>query len=340
MPVGDGIRSGDAIAMRFERPDTAQLTHVIIDAGFQRAGEKLVEFVSTRYDTSTVDLAILTHPDEDHIGGMGIVLRELKVDALALHRLDAHGGNTLRAAGAVKNLCNVAEARGTDLYDAFQGLHAFGGALLVAGPTPEYYEQLVAAQVAEERSGRKAAAATARRSRIVESAQQLAARALNAFPVEFDFDDAGGTNPRNNSSAIVDVRLDDQRLLFTGDAGIPALKAALDFLDLRGRTDIYPTFLDVPHHGSRHNLDRSTIERLAGPASSSPRGTAFISVAEKAAEDPRYPSPRVTNALGRRGYFVGETKAQAIWHSRGVGPRPGYGPIAPVPPKDESVDDR
>ena len=63
LPVGDGGRSGDAIALRFTRPDTGGLAHVIVDAGFQDDGDALVEHVNYYYGTSSIDLAILTHPD-------------------------------------------------------------------------------------------------------------------------------------------------------------------------------------------------------------------------------------------------------------------------------------
>lgn len=82
LPVGDGERSGDAIALRFTRPDTGRYVHVLIDAGFQDDGEALVQHVRTYYGTDTGELAILSHPDGDHIGGMGAVIRDLNVGVL------------------------------------------------------------------------------------------------------------------------------------------------------------------------------------------------------------------------------------------------------------------
>jgi beta-lactamase superfamily II metal-dependent hydrolase len=338
LAVAEGSRSGDAITMRFNRPDTGAMAHVIIDAGFQQTGADVVEFVQYRYGTRDVDLAILTHPDGDHIGGMGAVVRELNVTALAVHRLSAYGGSSLRAAKEVDDLCQVAEANGTKLYDAFEGLNAFGEALLIAGPSVDYYEELVEEQVQE---APKAAAAQGGRGRIAEAIQKIAARTLAAYPIEWNFDDAGGTNPRNNTSAIVDLRLDEKRFLFTADAGVPAINAALDYLDAEGRNDRWPALVQVPHHGSRHNLDRETVERLAGPATDENRGSAFVSIASGAASDPRYPSPRVTNAFGRRGYFVGQTAGQSIYnHSPDAPARDDYFPLTPIPPQDESIDDR
>lgn len=338
LAVGDGTRSGDAITMRFNCPDTGAMVHVLIDAGFQSTGDDVVEFVANRYGTRDIDLAILTHPDGDHIGGMGTVIRELNVAALALHRPSAHGGSSLAAAKEVDELCKVAAANGTDVYDAFQGLNAFGQALLIAGPTQAYYEQLVRGQLQEAET---AAAAVRGPGRFAVAVQKMAARALTAFPLESDFDDAGGTNPRNNSCVIVDVRLAQESFLFTGDGGVPAINYALDYLDSEGRTDRYPDAVQLPHHGSRHNLDRATVERIAGPLTDGNRGSAFVSISKEAAADPRYPSPRVTNAFGRRGYFVGQTAGENICKSSPDAPsRPDYSPLTPIPPKDEMIDDR
>jgi beta-lactamase superfamily II metal-dependent hydrolase len=336
--VGDAGRSGDAIVMRFNRPDNGAMAHVVIDAGFQSTGDDVVDFVDRRYGVRDIDLAILTHPDGDHIGGMGTVVRELNVKALALHRLSAHGGGTLRAAKEVDDLCAVATANGAKIYDAFQGLNAFGGALLVAGPTQAYYEQMVQEQVQEAKAVVEAARGP---GPVTDALRRLAARVISAFPIETNFDDAGGTNARNNTSAVVDLRLGDDRFLFTADAGVPAINAALDYLDREGRTDRYPHLVQVPHHGSRHNLDRATIERIAGPHTTDSRGSAFVSISEGAAKDPRYPSPRVTNALGRRGYFVGQTTTQNICrNSPDAPPRPDYSALTRIPPLDETIDDR
>ena len=108
LPVGKGGRHGDAIALRFTRPDTGGLAHVIIDAGFEENGEALVDHVQRYYGTRSIDLAIVTHPDGDHIGGMGRVIRELDVGTLCIHRLRERGGGGLPAADAVDDLIGVA----------------------------------------------------------------------------------------------------------------------------------------------------------------------------------------------------------------------------------------
>ncbi len=338
LPIGDGARSGDAIAMRFTRPDSDALAHVIIDGGFQDDGQAIVNHVNHYYGVDAIDLVICTHPDGDHIGGLGTVIEKLDVASLAVHDLGARGGSDLKAAKAVGELRDLAKAEGTALYEPFSGLNAFGEALLVAGPNETDYQQLVAEQVAEERAGTRTA--TPSRSLLAEAASRLSARVVGAFPLEIPFSDAGGTNPRNNSSAIVDLRLGEKRFVFTGDAGVPALDSALAYLEDRGRTDVWPRFVHVPHHGSRHNATSELLNRTLGGASGQNKGSAYISISREAAKDPRYPSPRVANAYGRRGYSVCTTAGTSICFSGDGAPDRGWTPITPLPPLDESIDDR
>jgi hypothetical protein len=87
LPAGDARRSGDAIALRFTRPDTGALAHVLIDAGYPGDGRRLVvDHVRREWGIERVDLAILTHPDPDHVGGMEEVLSALDVGTLWAHR--------------------------------------------------------------------------------------------------------------------------------------------------------------------------------------------------------------------------------------------------------------
>jgi glyoxylase-like metal-dependent hydrolase (beta-lactamase superfamily II) len=73
--VGDGERSGDAIALRYTAPGRADPIVGVIDAGFLTNGEELVEHIPKYYGTDRVDFVLSTHPDADHINGMGEVVR-------------------------------------------------------------------------------------------------------------------------------------------------------------------------------------------------------------------------------------------------------------------------
>src|SRR5690554_6609825 len=87
LPVGDD-KGGDAIAVRFGDlmgPRTSQFV-VVIDGGYRETGSDLANHIRTFYGTDTVDLVISTHPDCDHVGGLHVLLEQMKVGALWMHQ--------------------------------------------------------------------------------------------------------------------------------------------------------------------------------------------------------------------------------------------------------------
>jgi beta-lactamase superfamily II metal-dependent hydrolase len=338
LPVGNAGRHGDAIAMRFTRPDNGQYAHVIIDAGFDENGDALVEHVQRWFNTRSVDLAILTHPDGDHIGGMGTVIRKLDVGTLCVHRLRDRGGDGLPAADAVDELIQVAEENGTAIHEPFAGSHAFGGGLRILGPTEEWYAELVAAQQLEagERAAAKRVAPAEGRLGVAEAARLLGQRFLAALPGEVEFDDAGGTNPRNNTSAITLVQVDGYRMLFTADAGVPALDRAWDWLVENIGDATPPGFVQLPHHGSRHNASSALLDRILGETGQAQTKTAFVNVGPDAK---KHPSPRVANGFMRCGHRVYQTKGITIHHHSADAPDRGWPPVTPLEPLDETQED-
>ena len=117
--------------------------------------QDLVDHVHQHYETDHIDIAIVTHPDQDHIGGMGRVVEGLNVDVLCVHRLRKHGGGELPAADAIDDLIKIAQDQGRSIHEPYAVSNAFGGALTVLAPDEAYYTQLVADQVGEERTGRR-----------------------------------------------------------------------------------------------------------------------------------------------------------------------------------------
>ncbi len=88
LPVGDGSKSGDAIAIRYGNlyGSRSEQTVIVIDGGTKVSGQKLVEHIRNYYGTNVVDLVVCTHPDGDHASGLSVVLEELTVKRLWMHR--------------------------------------------------------------------------------------------------------------------------------------------------------------------------------------------------------------------------------------------------------------
>jgi hypothetical protein len=197
--VGEGERSGDAIALRYTIPGRTEPVVGIIDAGFLPNGEMLVEHIPRYYGTKQVDFVLSTHPDEDHINGMGVVVRELDVQCLLIHRPGLHGYNSNSGSKPAEDLVKLAEAKGASVVQPFTGVDRYGGSFMIAGPTESFYK----ATLAEQTTTTKATARVTLAQRFGAPLLKAARRHLESFPVEVNFGDSGGTNPRNNSSAIL-----------------------------------------------------------------------------------------------------------------------------------------
>ena len=84
LPVGNGDKSGDAIAIRYGRQDNYKV--VVVDGGTKESGQELIKHINKYYQTDYVDYVVNTHPDQDHASGLTEVLENLEVGELWIHR--------------------------------------------------------------------------------------------------------------------------------------------------------------------------------------------------------------------------------------------------------------
>ncbi|MBG6192021.1 glyoxylase-like metal-dependent hydrolase (beta-lactamase superfamily II) [Arthrobacter sp. CAN_A212] len=148
LPVGDKTDTGDAILCHFTDPGTATERVMLIDGGFHETSAAIGAHVRRYYAASRIDLMVCTHPDDDHINGLFGVFEELEVTKLVIHQPSSHGYPTDDVkAGKVDELIDLARSHGTEVITAaYTGLSFFSGALVVAGPTEEFYEELLAGE--------------------------------------------------------------------------------------------------------------------------------------------------------------------------------------------------
>ena len=336
---GPGSKSGDAIAVHFNTATSGQDIVIVIDGGYTSVGDDLADHIKRWYGTPYVDLVISTHPDADHINGIARLLERVRVGELLIHQPRLHHPNVSNFSNieAADNLLRVARDRRVIITEPFTGLSRFDGQLLVLGPSEEYYEGLVAEHIEEVQSG-TTTRAVGTSARIKELAKSLLGSALSYFPIETLTDDSD-TGPRNNSSVITLLQTDGRRLLFTGDAGIPALEAAAEVYEQTlGEFRYFPLqFMQVPHHGSKHNVGPTLLDRILGDKST-PFSTEIKAFVSSAKADEKHPSPKVVNAFSRRGCDVSASEGRSICHWHKAPPRPD-GLLTPLPPLREDDDD-
>ena len=318
MAVGDGEKSGDAIAMRwgYLGGGPADQRVIVIDGGTKESGLALVEHIRRYYRTNWVNLVVCTHCDADHASGLAVVLEQLRVGKLLMHEPWVHAEEIYklvtdgrvtkrslprrieRGLEAAHNLRKLAERRDVRVVEPFSDLKAtpLGQTIRILGPSRKYYEQLLS------------------KFRCVPETDNT----LDSPPT---------TSAENNSSAIILLTILGHNMMFTGDAGVEALTHAIDYGQQRGLDFSNLELFHVPHHGSEHNIDPHVLARFRSRV-------AVVSAAPDGA--PKHPSSRVTNALMDCGTAVYATQGRASCHRFNAPLRPGWGPATQVP-YDESL---
>jgi beta-lactamase superfamily II metal-dependent hydrolase len=341
--VGSESKSGDAIAIRFGnlhgRRD--EQTVVVIDGGFSDTGTELVEHIRTHFGTDTVDLVISSHPDQDHINGLEVLLNELDVKELWLHQPWLHNQNladefedgrlTDSSLGErlkqnlerAWSLAKLANRKGIVLKEPFTGLTDKLGAVKVLGPSQSYYESLI-----PDFDGMPARSDKGSVSN--ESWLASALRKVTEFFANWGEDhisDDGQTSAKNNSSVITQLIVDGRRLVFTADAGIQALAHAADQID-GCQSGAELKLIQIPHHGSKRNIGPTVLNRLIGEpvAQGVERGITAIASSAKAGE-PKHPRKSVINAFLHRGVTVAVTRGSGICHHHNAPARANWSSI-------------
>ena len=289
LAVGEGERSGDAIAIRCGNLNGSRSEQfvMVIDGGTLESGDALVEHIRGVYGTDLVDLAVNTHPDGDHASGLYTVLEELRVARLWMHRPWMHSSDikhmfddgTLsndrlsakmrKALSDAWDLEKIAKRKGIPITEPFSDGEAnrqYNG-IYILGPTEDYYQSLLPGfrEMPDVREAIANYLGGSLRS-FASGAVALAERVLETWGKETlqdPVDDA--TSSENNTSTIILLRVDGQDLLFTGDAGVPALTRAVNLAEACGISLPACRFQQIPHHGSKRNVGPTLLNRLIGP---------------------------------------------------------------------------
>ena len=338
IPVGEKEKNGDAIAMRITKNGKTEI--YVIDGGTKASGEALVQHVKEHYGTDRVDYLISTHPDMDHISGLKVVLEELEVGELWMHKPWEHASCIIKDIldGRVtqyslskrieefvkpaKEAAELAAEKGIQICEPFQGAK-IGSYFYVLSPSKEWYRELL-----KDFDNRPPSKATpVLENQTYASSTDTAYEDWNTETLKED----GETTARNESSVVLlGILPNYYGVLLTGDAGRRALTEAYEYALSRGYNLQQCQFIQMPHHGSRRNVSPDLLDKLLGPilpAFSPATKTSFVNTSKGA---PDHPKKSVVNAFIRRGVEVITTKGNTICHRSGYPPRDGWGSASPL----------
>lgn len=338
-------KSADAITVRFGNLHGLREEQVVIviDGGFSEDGSRVVEHIKNHYKTTQVDLVISTHPDQDHINGLAVVLEELEVGELWLHLPWEHDfglsdkfqdgrvtDNSLserlrESLNRAHVLFELARSKKVLVREPFTGLTYCNGAIKVLGPSMDYYESLI-----PEFEGMPTKTDDSKAQGLLRKAGAMMKRLFAAWGHDH-LDDEGATSPKNNTSVITQILIDGKRLVFTGDAGIDALHFAAD--EIEACIDPAPlSFFQIPHHGSRRNVGPTVLNRLIGNSVQEGESRSITAIASTAKNgEPKHPRKSVLNAFTHRGVRVLATRGRGICHFSGSPGREGWSSLDPEP---------
>ena len=309
LQVGDGDRSGDAIALRYGNLLTG-FEVMVIDGGNKASGKALVRHITSEYGTTTVGHVLNTHPDGDHSSGLTEVLRYLDVKKLWMHRPWAYSAGLLNrfrdhrfTAGGLKSrlrealdaayeLEEMAVAGKIPISEPFQGA-AIGPFVVLSPERDSYLKELVPNFERTPEAERPLPALLGASLRAAADAVSWIAESLNFETLGED----GETSAQNESSVVLYANFGDNGVLLTGDAGRLALTRAILYAGAHGVSLKGLNCVQIPHHGSRRNVSPSVLNHITAQI-------ALVSVAPKSTTHPRR---KVTNAFKRRGARVFRT---------------------------------
>ncbi len=313
------VGKGDAYVVELH-DDEGRKFVLAIDGGTMEQSEKIITHVRD-YHNGAIDLAICTHPDTDHIGGLINLLEHSKVEHLFLNDprdvlpeetlLERARKNlTTEEVGVFKSaferiddLKEQAAVQGTQHHPATFASSTrrfFWGQwnVYILGPSENLFRDI---WLNED---------------VVKNwfSSDTVDALVSLQPGKSVLDDPSiDTKPVNNSSIIVFIEGYGRKYLFTGDAGKRAIRDAMSVADITNLN-----WLDVPHHGSRRNLDTEIIAHLKPEVAyiSSPGTT-------------KHPRRTVIRALQKAGARVYSTcKNSHMCHNYNL-PRQGWSTAEP-----------
>lgn len=329
LPVGDSF--GDAIVIRYG-DDTAGYYLHVVDGGRTDTAQTIIQHIDTYYPNYFINHMVVSHADNDHACGLIGVLERFDVKHLWMNRpwlyaseviQHFHGNFTLQGLiddikerhSYLVELEKLALQKGTQIHEVFQGAQI--GRFTVLAPSRQRYVELIPDFEKTPTSYKEDAAP--KQFGLLKALMEAAKTWLDEkWDIETLADNPQPPTSASNESCVVQyAELESgSRVLLTADVGPVGLTEAADYAAaLRLQT---PNFVQMPHHGSRHNVTPAVLDRWLGPRKPEGThvGTSFCSIG---ANKPDYPRGQVKNAFIRRGYKVYATRTKWLSHYAGNG---------------------
>ena len=267
---------GDCLLLLLPQP-AGPTRHILIDSGPGRTYRQLAqEIQKLRDDKQVIDLLIITHIDDDHIGGILKMFEDPAFDPALIKQVWFNSGavlaeqlSTLYAASREVALypqtdTKISITQGNTLERYLQQVPGWSKTLIHSGTAPLDWDNLKITVLspnyqALEKLHKHWPAATTAATPISSSATDYD-RSIEEFIAlpECSEDQA----VCNGSSIAILLETSAAKLLFLGDAHPSIVAASLKRLGYSAANPLEATFVKVAHHGSRYNTSAELLSLL------------------------------------------------------------------------------
>lgn len=337
--IGVNKKTDDAtaIGIRWKNPD-GSYTVGVFDGGTAAYGEVLKDHMIQCYfdgqEGGYIDFVICSHPHGDHAVGLKTILENFEVGTLYMNcpwdyadelyeRINDHRMTPKTLAEHLRKIYDKTEAlegialeRGIEICSVFEG-DVIADKLTVLSPSREFYLDMIAES---EKTTMLESASEQENAGLLHCVAEAAKRVLNWIAETWNADSLREnvkTQPDNETSTVILGEMGDETFLLTGDVGIKGLERAMDYADsiskgIRENVTLY----EIPHHGGRHNVSPSIMDRMVGEIVEQgveTRKQAIVCTGK----DSDHPKRMVVNAFLRRGVKVHNASGHTIQHYRG-----------------------
>ena len=258
---------------------------ILIDAGNYKDGDKIINHIRKYYNNPVIDLAIVTHCDDDHYGGFvrmleklsngdrdAITIRQFWVNDPGKNHIDVNDVKYVNSRPVVNNRAReIYNCRDLNLLELIDSLriprtekfaesinNGYGlppiirpdshfTFLYIIGPTKAYYEELIP-KFRDDLKYKES-------DNMYNESADIATNDSLSPTLDAADDDSSAHN--QSSMIILFQPQENKKYLFMGDAGRDAFNHILTpHKSLIEKIQ----WLKVPHHGSKHNLDSGMIK--------------------------------------------------------------------------------
>ena len=331
-------KDADAVCFRYFDENQQRFIIGIYDGGTKSYGEALknhlIQYYSEDGQNPIIDFVVCSHSDLDHASGLSVILENFEVKKIFMNRpwlyvedvFDKVNDGRItklsledrlrKSYSYINDLENLALEKEVEINESFEGIK-ISDKLTILSPSKEFFlELLIESQktpLSEECQVSES---------FISKIKTTIRMALESWSNELIREDVK-TSAENEMSIVVWGDMEKDKLILMGDAGLRGINKAIDYAETLGIDVKEANFLQIPHHGGRHNVSPSLLNRLIGNIkkdNETPTKTAFVSVGKNS----EHPKKMVVNAFIRRGVKVFEARTSTKRHYSNMPEREGW----------------